>query len=391
MHIFFSVGEPSGDQHAAHLFQELKRRHPDVRGTGYGGPLMREAGCDLQFQLTDCAVVGFLAVLPMIFTFIRLVREAGRLLEETRPDAVVLVDFPGFNWFIARKAKKAGIPVYYYMPPQLWAWASWRVSRMRKFVDHVLCGLPFEVDWYAKRGVRAEYVGHPFFDEVADYNLDREFCRQISERDHITLGILPGSRNSEIERNWPTMLEVMAETHRRYPDVKFAVASYRQKQRARCEEMLRASGLRLPIEFFVGKTPEIIESAHFCVMVSGSVSLEMLARKQAALVIYCVSKMFYSFVRPLSNIDSMTLPNLILGATLYPEWVLAFGVKRKKREIIAMVDFWLRDRIALEAKKREVARLADSLVETGATTRAADYMLKTLRPQVESAKHRQAA
>lgn len=391
MHIFFSVGEASGDQHAAHLFNELKKRYPGVRGSGYGGPLMKQAGCNLQFQLTDCAVVGFLAVLPMIFTFIRLVREAGRILTETKPDAVVLVDFPGFNWFIARKAKRAGIPVYYYMPPQLWAWASWRVRRMRKFVDHVLCGLPFEKEWYAKRGVKAEYVGHPFFDEVADRSLDEEFCRTIAHAEGEVVGILPGSRNSEIERNWPTLLEIMDQTVRRHRNVRFVVASYKETQRARCEALLAESGMKLPIEFFVGRTPEIIAAARFCVMVSGSVSLEMLARKQAALVIYCVSRMFYAFVRPLASINSMTLPNLISGCTLYPEWAIAFGAKLKTRAIIEMVDLWLRDDRVLAVKKREVAALADALVETGATARAAEYLLNSLQPREQSAPLRLAA
>src|SRR5690606_5128276 len=128
-----------------------------------------------------------------------------------RPDAVVLIDFPGFNWWIARKAKAAGIPVLYYLPPQLWAWGPWRIRKVRKFVDHVLCGLPFEYDWYATRGISAEYVGHPFFDEVADHPLDPEFCRQWTspgEDGPRTIGILPGSRNHEVHRNWPMMLEI---------------------------------------------------------------------------------------------------------------------------------------------------------------------------------------
>ena len=178
MHIFFSVGEPSGDQHAAHLIEELRRRQPGVRVTGYGGPLMERAGYESHFRLTDIAVMGFFRVLPLLWTFARLVWRAERFFREDRPDAVVVVDCPGFNWWIARKAKKAGIPVFYYMPPQLWAWASWRIRRVRKFVDHVLCALPFEYEWYKSRGVRAHFVGHPFFDEVAEYPLDKEWCAE---------------------------------------------------------------------------------------------------------------------------------------------------------------------------------------------------------------------
>ena len=124
MEIYFSVGEPSGDQHAASLIKEMKQRQTDLKCCGYGGPLMEEAGCDLHYPLTNLAVMGIWAVIPLLKQFCRLVFRAGRYFKEHRPDAVVLVDFPGFNWWIARKAKAAGIPVFYYMPPQLWAWAG---------------------------------------------------------------------------------------------------------------------------------------------------------------------------------------------------------------------------------------------------------------------------
>ncbi len=167
MKIFFSVGEPSGDQHAAHLIEELRWRDPNIESCGFGGPEMRNAGCDVHFQMTDLAVMGVLRAIPLISKFYKLAKQAETFFKEDRPDAVVLVDFPGFNWHIAKRAKKAGIPVFYYLPPQLWAWGSWRIRRVRKYVDHVLCALPFEQEWYAARGINSRYVGHPFFDEVA--------------------------------------------------------------------------------------------------------------------------------------------------------------------------------------------------------------------------------
>ena len=168
MKIFFSVGEPSGDQHAAHLITELQSRGTSIECVGFGGPQMREAGCRIDFQLTNLAVMGFFRVLPMVHRFWQVYQQAKAQFQRERPDAVVLVDFPGFNWWIASAAKAQGIPVFYFCPPQLWAWASWRIKKVKKFVDHVLACLPFEAEWYQQRGVPAEYVGHPFFDEVAD-------------------------------------------------------------------------------------------------------------------------------------------------------------------------------------------------------------------------------
>ena len=179
MRIFFSAGEPSGDQHAAHLIQELRARNPKIQTEGFGGPEMQKQGCLLLFELTQLAVMGFLRVVPMLAKFRRLVIQAEAFFDDAPPDAVVLVDFPGFNWWIAKAAKRRGIPVFYYMPPQLWAWAPWRIRRVRKWVDHVICALPFEYEWYKSRGVNAIWVGHPFFDEVASHKLDSELVKEL--------------------------------------------------------------------------------------------------------------------------------------------------------------------------------------------------------------------
>ena len=144
---------------------------------------MAEAGATLLYPLVDLAVMWFLNVLLNIITFIRLVFRADRYFRDERPDAVVLIDYPGLHWWIARRAKARGIPVFYYVPPQLWAWAGWRVKKVRKFVDHVLCSLPFEPAWYQERGVsQAVYVGHPYFDELAERELDEEFLARAGGR-----------------------------------------------------------------------------------------------------------------------------------------------------------------------------------------------------------------
>ena len=145
--IFFSVGEPSGDVHGGNLIRELRLRRPETRCVGLGGPRMREAGCELQFELTTLAVMGLLKVLPLIHKFWSIYRDVGRYLDREHVDAVVLIDFPGFNWWVAKSAKARGIPVYYYGAPQMWAWAPWRIKKMKRLVDVALCKLPFETKW----------------------------------------------------------------------------------------------------------------------------------------------------------------------------------------------------------------------------------------------------
>jgi lipid-A-disaccharide synthase len=378
MEIFFSVGEPSGDQHAASLIKEMKLRQTDLKCSGYGGPLMEEAGCDLHFFLTNLAVMGIWAVIPLLRQFCRLVFKAGRYFEEHHPDAVVLVDFPGFNWWIARKAKAAGIPVFYYMPPQLWAWAPWRIHRVRKYIDYVLSGLPFEQKWYADRGVNALFVGHPFFDHVAVGSLDQNFMTTRRCRSSRVVGVLPGSRNHEISTNWPLMLEVMQKLHVQHPETQFLVACYKQQHLQMCQQLMLKTGMELPVNFFVGKTSEIIEIAECCLMVSGSVSLEMLARKTPAVVIYRASPWFYPLLRLLVRLDSITLPNLIAGQNLFPEWIVVYFPKRDVQRMATTLGGWLSDRRSLENIVGDLSELHSSLVEKGAGPRAADAILSRL-------------
>ncbi|HTI51983.1 MAG TPA: lipid-A-disaccharide synthase [Planctomycetaceae bacterium] len=385
MHLFLSVGEPSGDLHASKLIEELRRRIPGLRCSGFGGPLMQAAGCEIHYRLTDLAVMGILAVIPLLWRFVSLLHSAGRFLDRERPDAVLLVDFPGFNWWIARLAKRRGIPVYYYLPPQLWAWAPWRIRKMRRLVDQVLCCLPFEDAWYRNRNVPVQYVGHPFFDEVALRRLDQNFLdeqRQKTAPEGLIVGILPGSRNIEIDMNFNLQLQVMANLHRRFPNVRFLVASYRAAQRRKCEEILAASKLDLPIEFHVGRTSEVIELAHVCLMVSGSVSLELLARSTPAVVIYRSGPFHYWLGRLLITCRFISLPNLMADHRLLPEFVVLGDSRPDIQTITGILETWLSDPAAHAAVVADLRRLRNEVAVPGATARAATAILERLTAEV---------
>ena len=394
MHIFFSVGEPSGDQHGAELMDTISQRAPGVRFSGFGGPHMEDAGLNSLCRLTDHAVMGVWAVIPLLLTFYRLVQKAGRFLEEQKPDAVVLIDFPGFNWWIARKAKRAGVPVYYYMPPQLWAWAPWRIRKVRRFIDHILAALPFEADWYRDRGVSVEYVGHPFFDEVAEKELDQPFCRKLRNdaseaavqdaRDDAAadsdspriLGVLPGSRNQEVRRNFPVMLQVLRNLHARHPGVRFPVACYRESHREFCRELQQSDCPELPIEFHVGRTSEIIETSDCCLMVSGSVSLELLARATPAVVMYRAPLMMFLAGKLLITCRYMSLPNLIAGRIVMPEFPFMGRVNHHARRLEDVLARWIADDFELADAARSLRELRHEVVQTGGIERAADAILR---------------
>ncbi|MAT15875.1 MAG: lipid-A-disaccharide synthase [Planctomyces sp.] len=383
MQIFFSAGEPSGDQHAAHLIHELRKQRPDIVSRGFGGPHMEEAGCRIDFMLTTMAVMGFFQILPMIRKFYHRVQHAEAIFRTEKPDAVVLVDFPGFNWWIARKAKKYGIPVYYYLPPQLWAWASYRIRRVRKYVDHVLCALPFEYDWYRDRGVKATYVGHPFFDEVDEKQLDAPTMQAWEKYEGPLVAVLPGSRGSEIQNNWPIMLDVMRELKESVPDVHFLVGSYKTKQQQMCEQILADSGYDLPLTFLQGKAPEVIELGDCCLMVSGSISLEVMARRTPAAVVYYVNRLTYILGTILIHCKYICLPNLMADREVMAEFPCTGRHEPIVRKLYGVLHGYLTDADLLKQKADELEALRATVFSTGASARVANFLIEELETRSE--------
>lgn len=379
--LFFSVGEPSGDQHAGRLIRAIKKRAPEVHVRGFGGPDMRAAGCRVDLDLTQHAVVGLLEVLPKLRQFFAFADQAEDVFRAGDVDGVVLVDFPGFNWHIAKRAKKYGIPVTYYCPPQLWAWGGWRVKKMRASVDHVLAVLPIEETYFAGHGIPSTYVGHPFFDAVADATLDGRLIARLSKiADDGTplIAVLPGSRNHEVHRNWPIMLASIRQLADKFPDAKFLVAAYRDKQCLWCRDQLTAADQSLPIEFFVGRTSEVIEASRCAMMVSGSVSLELMARRTPAAVTYRVGRFLYTVGKLLVRSRSLTLPNLISGRGLFPEMVSVGDPQPAVDFLAASIGAMIGDEFYYQSLRRDLDALFRDHARPGASDRAAQWICQSL-------------
>jgi lipid-A-disaccharide synthase len=319
MHVFISAGEPSGDLHGANLIRELKRIDPTIRLSGFGGDRMAAAGCDLLYPLCKHSVMWFFHVIKQIFTFLRLLDEAEAFFRRERPDVVVVIDYPGFHWKLAQRAGGLGIPAVYFVPPQIWAWAQWRVKKMRRLMTHVLSALPFEHEWLTKRGVRSTYIGHPYFDELAAQVLDEEFLKAERAKPGRVVGILPGSRNQEVTRNIPEMLRAARRVHAAEPDTRFLVAAFNEHQ----AEMARKEAARwqMPVEVHVGRTPEIIELSECCIAVSGSVSLELMYRRKPAAIVYRLKRIDLKVGRKFMKVPFITLVNLLAKEEVYPEFL----------------------------------------------------------------------
>ncbi len=385
MRIFLSAGEPSGDLHGANLIRALRRRHPGIDCVGFGGARMEAAGARLLYPLCDLAVMWFARVLARAPVFLDLLSRADRYFHHHRPDAVVLIDYPGFHWWLARRARVHGIPVFYFVPPQLWAWAGWRVRKMRRWVDEVLCTLPFEEAWYRERGVPAHYVGHPYFDELPAQQLDAGFLAEQRAHSGPVVGLLPGSRTQEVERNLPTLIRAAAHVHAERPDVRFLMACFRPAQRQLADDHLRNA--RLPITTYTGRTPEIIHLAQACAAVSGSVSLELLYQQKPSVVVYRIGWLDLQVCRRFMTSPYISLVNLLAGKELFPE----FLSDRCEAEAISRhLLGWLNDRPAYETVRAELAALRDRVAQPGACDRVAQHLLaileqKTGRPRRRAA------
>jgi lipid-A-disaccharide synthase len=395
MQIFFSVGEPSGDVHGANLIRALKARRPDVECVGFGGPLMAAAGCRLHADLTSLAVMGVVRVLGILHRFLDLASKADRYFRHHRPDAVVLIDFPGFNWWIAWRAKAHGIPVFYYVPPQLWGWLSYRVKKMRRYVDHVLCALPFEQKWFAERGCNATFVGHPFFDEVRRQPVDDAFLATMRDAPGPLVTLLPGSRTQEVESNLPWFLETAKIVRAAVPEARFAVAAFKPHQAQRAEKMVARAGIDVPV--FLRRTPELIRAADVCLACSGSVSLELLHSLKPTVIGYRIARRNNFLQNMLRNVPYITLVNLLSTGridrtdekqnppsadprVLFPEYL---SPEDCTRVAAGHLTHWLTDATARNELIDKLRRLRDEVGVPGASERAAEYVLNVLSPRAK--------
>lgn len=369
MHLFLSAGEPSGDLHGANLVRALQARHPLIRVSGFGGPRMRAAGAELLFDLTSLAVMGFVRVLKHLRTFFRLARQAQDSWGADKPDAVVLIDYPGFNFALAKRAHAAGIPVYYFVPPQIWAWRTGRVKKVRRWCAGVLTALPFEDDWYRSRGVATHFVGHPYFDELAAQRPDAAFV--VAERaGGPVIGLLPGSRDQEVAANLPLMVGAAELIAAARPDVRFRVAAFHQRQADVCRAAF--AGKNLPVEVLVGRTPEVIVMATACVAVSGSVGLELMGRHVPTVVVYRMSRLMLRLVRRLVKVRFMSLVNLLAGKELFPEYATHGDDPAPVAEPVLR---WLNDPAARDAVVEQLRGLTAREARPGACDRAALFLL----------------
>ncbi|MCI5779130.1 MAG: lipid-A-disaccharide synthase [Lentisphaeria bacterium] len=359
--IWIVAGETSGDMYGAELAAELRRlaaeRGEPVELSGMGGAAMIAAGVPVKVDSTELGVMGAFEVLKLIFTFIRIFRQLVRAAKAERPDAVVLIDYPGFNLRFARAMHRAGIPVYWYISPQVWVWNKRRLPILARVCTKMLVIFPFEVDVYAGTGLRTEFVGHPLTDLIAGRR------DPAITRDGNTFLLLPGSRRHEVERLLPPMLETIRQLRRRHGELRFHLAAPREKIAALCREIIAARRRKHPdlpeIELSVGDTGYWQQRAGTGLAASGTVTVECALAGLPLVVGYklnyftlALAGLFVKLYR-----GFFTMVNIIAGREIYQEFL---QWRFRPRKLLPAVEAILpggRRREEVEAGMREVAAL----------------------------------
>jgi len=373
--IFVSAGEASGDLHAANLIRAAARLCPSAEFAALGGPSIAAAGARLLHNMLGrFAVMGLVDALRVAPAITRLRNETLRFLDSWQPAAAVLVDYPGFNLNLALHLKRRGIPVFYYICPQVWAWAPWRIKKIARRIDKALVVFPFETDLYANARIPVEYVGHPLGDVFAAADLDREFLEKGELASApLVIALLPGSRAAEIERNFPVQAAAARIIKTALPDAAFAVPVTTQEHAAVVTKL--AADARLDCHVYVGKTYEVMSLSSFALATSGTATLELAHFGVPMVVLYRTNPGGLFLKKTLVTTPHIALVNIVAGRQIVPELVYW----RDRSQFIARLALdVLNDPARLDLMRRDVRAVGALIDSPGASETAARAILSAL-------------
>lgn len=312
------AGEASGDQHGAALVRECKTLRPDLKFTGIGGDKMRAAGVDTIIDISDLAVVGFVEVLAHFPTIYKTFKKIEAILKSNPPDLLILVDYPGFNLRLAKVAKNLGIKVLFYISPQVWAWRQGRVKKISQVVDHMAVIFPFEVDFYKNHDVPVTYVGHPLTHEVkatmTKVQAQEKFKLNPNKK---VIALLPGSRQSELKRLLPTMLDSAKLLVTKHPDLQFILLQASTITDDFLNTYLKTS--KIEINVIKNQSYDAMLVADALMIASGTATLEAALMEIPMVVIYKITPLTAAIAKHLIKINNIALVNIVAGERVVPE------------------------------------------------------------------------
>ena len=363
---FIIAGEASGDLHGAKLVAAMKKRSRNLRFVGNGGNKMLEEGVDLLYHTDQLSVMGFSEIFKHIPFLLKVFRNTLKKIVDIKPDRIILIDYPGFNLRMAKKCAKLSIPTTYFILPQLWAWKENRIKTFHKFIDHALSIFPFEQSWYKKRGVRADYVGHPFTELGLPKQTKHEFYRKHNLKENTKiLTLLPGSRQQEVDKMWPIFYEAAREI----------------KKNNNVEIMLaKSSGVNLHLKEDCHVEEEDVYAsilyATAAITASGTASLECAVLDTPQVVCYRVSSFSGFIAKQMNRAPFVSMPNLIAGRTVVNELLQKeVNPNNIARHLLPL----LKDSPQRKAMLQDFEEIRKSLGIPGAYERAAESILKRTR------------
>lgn len=310
--IYIISGERSGDLHASNLVTAIKKLSPDVEFRGMGGSYSREAGVELAVDYAEVALMGFLEVVLGFRKVLKYLRLVKKDLLEFRPDALILVDYGGFNMKIAAFATEKGIPVHYYIPPKVWAWNQKRALKLKAFTNQVYSILPFEPEFFKKFDMKVEYVGNPLLDEIRKFKA-HEFFFQKNELSYAPIiALLPGSRKQEVK----AMLQTMVELVPKFPLGQWVVAGVDS-----LDKELYAPAQKAGIKVVFNQTYDLLSHATVAVVTSGTATLETALFRVPQVVVYRTSPISYQIGKRVIRVPYISLVNLIAGKEVVKELI----------------------------------------------------------------------
>lgn len=374
--ILISCGEPSGDLYAAALLDELRRLDPTTRAWGFGGERLEKAGCELVGHYEGLTVTGLSEALRVLPRSLDMYRRLVARSDRARPDLLVAIDFPDFNFRLARALKRRGVPVVYYVSPQVWAWRRGRLKTMKAIADRVLVIFPFEEPLYRQAGIPVDFVGHPLLD----------LARATEPRDRVlsslglaptapTIGFLPGSRPNEVRRILPDLVRAIPLIRRQAPAAQFVIARAPNLAADLFEDS--ETGVQ-GLAVVEGRTDDVLAASDLVVTASGTATIQTAIHGVPMVVVYRLSSMTYRLGKPFVHVTNYAMVNLVEGHAVVPELIQHdFTPEAVAAEAVSL----LRDKARADRMRADLRTVREKLGTNGASARAAEAVLKILAQQ----------
>ncbi len=370
--VFISAGDSSGDIHGANLMSCMINKNPRIQFYGLGKSRMKQAGLHCLHDMSTKSLM-WLHVLSELTTFLKMKRDCIHFFQQERPSLVILIDYCGFNFHLARAAKKLKIPVIYYVCPQLWAHGPWRVKKIKKIVDKVIVIYPFEKLLYETASIPVTYVGHPLFDEIHIKGVDDGIISELKKTGEPIVAFLPGSRRQEIVRLLPLLLKAAERIYEAVPTAQFLISCGDEHYLPLIRDIAR--DVKIPYKIISGKVHEIIKASSLCIAGAGTITLQIAYYHKPMIIIYKISPFAYFIARPFLTTPYIGLVNALAQKAIVPELLM---LRKNYRWLAREAVQFLRNDQKRQTCVNELVSLTDTIGMSGASEHAAEEILKLL-------------